>query len=514
MRDSHVACIGQDPSSLAITLFQKSGEAHLLIDPITEQVLEVNEAACRLGQVPRQELIGLSFNTLFRPDKQKATANSLDHGRAGWLPEGYLFGPRPASRWIPVALRIDRVLNCKGDPTILLTLHRRGEQTRNPQSQRLESLGRFAGRIAHDFNNFITGILGHVSLARLELRDRGAMPSSLDHIETISLRAAGLCKQLNTVAGKISSLGFIADPASRIRAVLRQLEPGIPLHIQIRTEFEDDLPPLRLDGEELGLLVDTLVRNAVEACADQPAEIHVRLSRDSNVDDSRAPCFSFRVNEPAGPMLCLEVLDDGPGIPRDVQAHLGEPFLSPHGSHRGLGLALALGVLRAHRGEMHIYTQAGLGTQVRLLLPMSLSAVLDASATSDPPSPTRAAMNILLVDDEQMVRDVTGRLIQSLGHAVIPAGSGEEALRLLDQQGDSIQLALIDLTMPHMSGEETIRELRRRAPTLPIVIISGYPERDLTARFGDLAITAYLQKPFRLPALISLFDRLLRSRGS
>ncbi|MFO0876365.1 MAG: response regulator [Gemmataceae bacterium] len=511
MRNLEGLCAGQDAPGLASTLFQLAGEAHLLVDPLTARVTEANEAACKLGQVPRQELLGELADNLLVLERATEGVGPLNPSRFGLLHEPYLFKPTCGTRGIPVQVRIDRVLNAAGELVVLITLARRGEPQRTAQMQRLESLGRLAGRVAHDFNNLITGILGHVSLMRLELRESGIAPVSLEQIEGTALRVASLCKQLNTIAGKSSSHGFIADPAHLLRSVLHTLEACVPLHVRLHVQVDDDLPPLRLDAEELGLLVEMLVRNAVEACSDaeQAGEIVIRLGREWRPGEGQVVAFSFRGGEHTAPMLCLEVRDNGPGIPRDVQAHLGEPFVSPHGSHRGLGLALVLGVLRAHRGELQIHTQPGLGTTVRALLPMSLSAVLGTGTTTQPPaSQPRTSINVLLVDDEQMVRDVTSRLLQSLGHKVVSVSSGEEALHLAKTPGSTFHLALIDLTMPTMSGETTARELRRRLPTLPIILVSGYPEHDLPSRFADLPVAGFLQKPYRLPALSALIAQV------
>lgn len=172
---------------------------------------------------------------------------------------------------------------------------------------------------------------------------------------------------------------------------------------------------------------------------------------------------------------------------------------------------MVLGIARAHEGGVDVHTGVGQGTLVRVLLPgASVAAAGQALATV----PSRAEGGhrhgtVLLADDEETVLDVAGRLLRSVGCEVVSARDGEEALACFRRHGKEIHLALVDLTMPRLCGEPMLRELRQLAPELPLVLMSGFPESDVLPRFAELRLAGYLQKPFRLPALLELLHKVM-----
>ena len=201
--------------------------------------------------------------------------------------------------------------------------------------------------------------------------------------------------------------------------------------------------------------------------------------------------------------------DTGPGIPSEVLARLGEPFVSPRLGNRGVGLALALGILRGHGGGLEVYTTPGRGTVVRVMLPAASVPLAPAGPYPVAGSGERRPVTVLLVDDEDTVRDVAARLLRSAGFEVVTTNDGEEAVDWLSHHGGEVAVALVDLNMPRLSGEPLLREFRRVAPELPVVLMSGYPEADVSSRFAQWGLAGYLQKPFRLAALLELLRRVV-----
>ncbi len=379
---------------------------------------------------------------------------------------------------------------------------------------RLDGAAAVAATVAHSFNNLLTCVLGHVSLARLA----GPASENLDRIEEITLRAAELCKQLTGVAGKARSAGPTQEVAAAVGKALGPWEsrPGGPA---VRVETAANLPAVLLDERLLGQVVEALVRNAAEATEGPGGEILVRVGATPpapGVSGGGAPnasqgppSFSYPAPDREGPAVWIEVRDNGPGIPEEVLARLGEPGVAARPGHGGWGLALVLGILRGNQGGLEIFTGRGRGTVVRVLLPAGTAPAGPAQAAKVEAAGEQSRGTVLLADDEEAVRDVAARLLQAAGCDVVAVRDGEEALAWLGRHSGEARLAIVDLTMPRLSGESLLRELRRLAPELPVVVMSGHPEGEALARFGEWQPAGYLQKPFRLPALVELLGRLL-----
>ncbi len=367
-----------------------------------------------------------------------------------------------------------------------------------PARESLDALARFAGAVAHDFNNIFTGLLGQMSLARMTGQFD---PIGLEQMEQLTLRAIGLCRQLTTISGRGNSNETLYAAASVIRSTLETLREQVPTTVELHMEIADDLPPVKLAGSELQFLLETLVRNAAVTAK----RVEVRLSSTAMPVTDWPNCLHFASSNPS--LIFLEVRDNGAGVSESIQPRLGEPFASTHGPGRGLSLALALGLLRGCQGSLDMFSQGGEGTLVRVGLPTASppsSAPASSSGSSPADSPT-----ILLVDDESSVREIAARLLKSLNYQVIEAADGPEAIAQLTEHFDEIDLALVDMTMPGMDGLATVERLHQLKPSLLLTLMSGYPEHGLGLDGSNLPIHGFLPKPFRLPALRELLNRVL-----
>jgi len=219
-----------------------------------------------------------------------------------------------------------------------------------------------------------------------------------------------------------------------------------------------------------------------------------------------APGQSLELNYAQTPLTWLEVEDEGPGMSIETLQRLFEPLFTTREGHRGVGLARVLTLVRLFKGSIQVRSQLGQGTQVRLGLP-ALPPETAPNLSSDQVESPRQPL-VLLAEDEEAVRDVIARLLRSLGCSVLAARHGEEALSLFAAHREQIRLALIDLNMPRLDGEPTIRQLRAAQPQLPIILMSGYGESDHRSRLTDLQLAGYLQKPFRLPMLMELLKNI------
>ncbi|HEX3760780.1 MAG TPA: ATP-binding protein [Kofleriaceae bacterium] len=369
-------------------------------------------------------------------------------------------------------------------------------ERRMVDAQRAESLGVLAGGLAHDFNNLLVAILGNADLALREIGSRGQGRGPLENIQYAGLRAAELIEQLLAYAGHRGVASTRVSPSPLIDELIRIIAPTMPRNVELRVEIASDLV-LRGDASQIRQVLLNLMNNARDALGSRGGTIAVtgRLLRH---DGAAHPDDVISV--PAGTFVELEVADDGPGMSNETRRRIFEPFFTTKSTGHGLGLAAVAGIVRAHGGGMRLATAPGDGARFQVQWPSTFTPG-ELTAVSPPPN----GHTVLIIDDEDLVRDVVARMIEDLGYAAITATDGPAGLAIIDSL--PIDAVLVDLTMPRMGGVEVVNALRARRPDLPIVLCSGL-DRDVRAIRAD----AYLPKPFRLEALEGTLARLLAPR--
>jgi two-component system cell cycle sensor histidine kinase/response regulator CckA len=369
------------------------------------------------------------------------------------------------------------------------------------EAQKLESLGMLAGGVAHDFNNILTSILGNASLAGLDLGDDHPARRSITQIERAAHRAADLCAQLLAYAGRASFVSKPLDLSALVRETTELLEVSIGKRGHLELALGSGLPSVVGDPTQLRQVVMNLVLNAADALGGRAdGRVLVRtFSRQMAEGDFRTAVRAPALR--AGLYAGLEVADNGCGMPADVLARIFEPFFTTKFSGRGLGLAAVLGIVQRHEGALFVDTQPRQGTTFRLLFPTSaLAATGSGTPFEVGEHPLRGT--VLVVDDEEPVRAVTRHALTAFGLQAIIAPDGVSALELLGSgTGDSVDLVLLDLTMPGLAGDETLRRLRQIRPDLRVIIMSGYSEGETMQRCAALGVVDYLPKPFDVSVL-------------
>ncbi len=390
---------------------------------------------------------------------------------------------------------------------------RREMERRLQASQKLESLGVLAGGIAHDFNNILTAVLGNASLARQIGGPDSPVQRQLAQIESASRRAADLCQQMLAYAGKGRIVTDHVDLGEIVRGTVALLEVSISKDIRLELRLAESLPPVLADITQLRQIVMNLDINAADAIGDSPGRPDGRIAVSTFVRPTTAAELAGSIGGPelpAGDYVALEISDNGGGMAPETLARIFEPFFTTKFSGRGLGLSAVLGIVQSHKGALSVESQPGHGSAFRLLLPAVAGGAGPASApvaVATGSAPLRGT--VLVVDDEQDVRDITGAALSSFGLTVVTAASGDEAVALCREQGDRIHLILLDLTMPGASGGETVRRLRLANARQKIVLMSGYSEPDAAQRIGHPGVTGFLQKPFELATLRARISSLL-----
>ncbi len=377
------------------------------------------------------------------------------------------------------------------------------------ETQKLESLGVLAGGIAHDFNNILTSVLGYASLARLELAGLPSAASHLEQIEQAALRAAELCKQMLAYSGRGHFVVQQVNLSRLVEEALPLLQVSISKRVTLRHDLEGNLPAVIADVTQLRQIIMNLVINAADAIGERSGGVHVA----TGVMQADRAYLDQTYLSPAiepGTYVYLEVRDNGCGMTPETMARIFEPFFSTKFTGRGLGLAAVLGIVRGHGGAIRVDSEPDRGTTFRLLLPAALGRALPAATPSAPPAPSwRGQGTILVVDDEESVREVTARILEALGFSSVLAVDGEDALNIIARRSGTFVAVLLDLTMPRMDGAEAFARLQRFRPGLPVLLMSGYTEQEAVGRFTGTGFAGFIQKPFHIQELRERLQQII-----
>lgn len=393
-----------------------------------------------------------------------------------------------------------------------LEAEQRALTERVQQAQKLESLGVLAGGVAHDFNNLLTIISNGVALAKREV-DRGS--TSAAHLDAIALaagRAADLCRQMLAYAGKARLAREPVELSTLVGDTWSMLEASVSRRATLVRELAPGLPTLLGDATQIRQIVMNLVLNASEAIA--PPHGTIRVSTGTGTHDGSAFAQSAASGAlKAGPYVWLEVRDDGVGMDASTVAQMFDPFFTTKFVGRGLGMASVLGIVRSHEGGIDVESSPGRGTRVRILFPV---CALEPARASPPATQERPGRGlVLVVDDEKNVLTSTELLLRGFGFHVLCARDGAEAVEVFQERSTEIDVVLLDLTMPRMDGMETLRRLRRIAPTIPVILTSGYgagPLGDEPQPCGGP--DAVLPKPYAVDHLLATIQQVMRRPAS
>ena len=385
------------------------------------------------------------------------------------------------------------------------------EQMRS--AQQLESLGVLAGGIAHDFNNLLVGVLGNAEMALKELPPDHAAAGLVDEIRQAAVRAADLTNLMLAYAGRGKFQTSLLDLNIVTREVTQLVQAAISKKVALHFELDHSLPAIRGDAAQLRQVIMNMVINAAEAIGERDGDIHLRTGL-AKMDAVLSANVLPSGEAAPGSYVFLEVRDNGCGMDPAVRRKIFDPFFTTKFTGRGLGLSASLGILRSHRGAIRVESTPDAGSTFTIFLPPvhATGAAADAGgiafqpAVPKPPAGAQTEpppARILVVDDEEIVRRVVKRQLERAGFTVLVEQDGRQAVQLLADQPDLIDLVLLDLTMPNMGGEEVLIYLRSVGFKHPVVLMSGYDESEVTAIAHKLGVHAFLRKPFQGEALVS-----------
>jgi PAS domain S-box-containing protein len=383
------------------------------------------------------------------------------------------------------------------------------------QAQKMESVGRLAGGVAHDFNNMLTAILGNVELVLDGLPPGSPLRENVEEIQTCARRSADLTRQLLAFARKQTVCPAVLDLNATVEGMLKMLHRLIGESIELVWMPGGKLWPVRLDPSQIDQVLANLCINARDAMHGGVGQITIETH---NVSFDEAYCARHTGAVP-GDYVLLSVQDTGCGMDQEVQSHLFEPFFTTKGVGQGVGLGLATvyGIIKQNSGFISVESSPGNGSTFRLYFSRH-AAVEKAMPDAAPASPGAGTETILLVEDEPAILRIARLSLENLGYQVLPAASPGEAVRLAEAHAGEIHLLMTDVIMPGMNGRELAQKLSPRFPRLKRLFMSGYTA-DVIARHGVLAEGVhFLQKPFTVPTLAgkvreALDDRVCRDKA-
>jgi PAS domain S-box-containing protein len=486
-------------------LVDSLGEGVGLFDA-EDRVVVANQALAETLGVARDGLSARTFSEFLTEESRNALAATTPNSGERRSYEVVL--ERNAStlllvtetRFAPSGSHAELTLRVVRDLTDRVVTERRQRDLERElqRSQALQSLAVMAGGVAHDFNNLLCGVVGNaeVALRKVPSDAPPVLTRSLGEIMTFAGEAAELSKQMLAYAGRRSLSIQALEVNAELSAALRLVHATVESRARLVLELGEALPPVGADRFQLRQVVTNLVLNALDAMEGQRGTLTLRTE-------------SLRLEAPhhepygvgAGAYVKVTVSDSGAGIHPEAREHLFEPFFSTKGAGRGMGLAAAAGIVRAHRGWLGVDGTSTQGTSFGILLPVAQESTPRRSKSPTASDRAPPARSILLIDDEPAVRLVTGRMLSELGHQVVTANSGRRGLEILKARPDAIDLVVLDLTMPEQSGVQTLDELRVVRNNLPVVITSGFQAEDASTLLQVPNVVGFLDKPHTMTSL-------------
>lgn len=368
------------------------------------------------------------------------------------------------------------------------------------QSQKMEALGNLAGGIAHDFNNLLQAISGYVQLLLLRKTSDDPDFKYLAEVDKASLRASDLIRRLLTFSRKMKVHPVRLDLNQTIEDICRMLTRTIPKMIEIELQLAGGLRPLTADPVQIEQVIINLVTNAADAMEGR-GKVIIRTQNfhaDSNLRKKHLELHS-------GDYIRLSVSDNGTGMDNKTRERIFEPFFTTKevGKGTGLGLATVYGIVKGHQGHITCYSEVDVGTTFDIYFPVSPAlAIDDEEAREAMDFSLEGNETILLVDDEKLILEIGDEILGRYGYTVVKADSGEQALRIVGERGEEIDLVLMDLGMPGMGGEQCLQKLKDLSPDIKVIVASGYAGHKIAKTPEQFGALSFLSKPYRLNKLL------------
>jgi PAS domain S-box-containing protein len=502
-------------------LIERSPDAIMIIQG--DKLVFANPAAlCLLGARSGEDLLGLTSEQVVHPEDRPAARDRVKRlatGESGLYPAEVRFLRRDGTDvWVEV---IGTLIEYAGQPAVQLVARDISErkqaeaereklQGQLTQAQKMESVGRLAGGVAHDFNNMLQVILGNTALALTEVSADSPLRECLEEIQSSAQRSADLTRQLLAFARKQTIAPKVVDLNTAVAGMLKMLRRLIGEGIELAWLPGPDLGFVHVDPSQVDQILANLCVNARDAITSGLGKVTLETANVTIDEASLAEHPDAR----AGEYVRLSVSDNGCGLNPEVRAHLFEPFFTTKGLGQGTGLGLATvyGIVRQNNGFIIVSSEPGRGSTFLIHLPRHLPKILH-SLQSTAPVPGGGQETILLVEDEPAILRVTRRLLEDLGYKVLAASTPGEGIQIAREHVGEIHLLLTDVVMPEMNGRDLARSLLGQYPNLKRLFMSGHTA-DVIAHHGVLDPGVhFIQKPYSVQVLADKVREALNRDG-
>ncbi len=493
----------EESHKLLATAIEQAAEAVLITDP--KGIIQyVNPAKERISGYSREALLGKNPRIL------KSGEHDQDFYRNLWatISAGDVWSGRLVNRTkdgrlcheeatiSPVKDASGKIVNyvaVKRDITEHLELSKQLQQ-----AQKMEAIGTLAGGIAHDFNNLLQVTLGYSELLLSEKSNKDPDYADLQKIHQAARSGAELVTNLLTFSRKNEPQPIAMDLNKKIRHVEKLLRRTIPKMIDIRTDLADDLVRINADPAQIEQVLMNLVVNAKDAMGEQGS----LTMRTETVTLDEEYC-GFHVEATPGDYVLLSVSDTGQGMDTETLRHIFEPFYTTKdlGRGTGLGLAMVYGIVKQHGGLIDCFSEVGEGTTFKIYFP-ALPSEEEPAVDKTGIMPAFGTETVMLVDDEEFVRELGARILTKQGYTVLQAANGKEAVDLFKREQSRISLVILDLIMPEMGGKDCLKSILGLDPHVKALIASGYSADTSTKECIGLGAKGFIAKPFRFKELL------------
>lgn len=488
-------------AEIGYSVFRESNDGFFVFDPATSTVLDVNPTAQRITGYRKKQLVDRELAEVFVSPEGNITELGLALERTQFFHSREDFRlVRKSGKSLPVNLTVSRI-HTSPDPLGLIVfrdISKRIEAEKNVRkAARLEATATLAGGVAHDFNNLMAVVLGNAEILRT---DPEMGPDALKRLDALCMsahRAGDLSRDLLAFAqggmydSKLLSLGDTVTEVMHLQ--IHDIPPGI----SVQRTLDDTNFRIKADPVQMGQVVTALLKNAVEAIDGRG---HIRISTSLVTVESDSLGIDTGGDQ-SGKYVHLQVSDTGCGMDSATAAKVFEPFFSTKGTGRGLSLAAAYGIVKNHGGKITFDTEEGTGTVFDVFFPLAEEKSARGSDIPEKSRPAGGAGTVLVIDDEEIVRDVLGEMVRSFGYDVLVAEGGEDAIRIARRHNGTIEAALLDMGMPGMNGAEAFPFLVNERPDMKILICSGYTQDEAAQSLLEAGAVGFVNKPCGLDVL-------------
>jgi len=475
----------------------------ILLTDLDGRVTWVNNSFLALwGYASADEVLGMPL-AAFWAEEERARAADVLLSSGGW--RGELVARRKDGGPFNVEVSVSMIRNEEGAAMGIMTsfvdaTERKRLQAQVIQAQKMEALGQLAGGIAHDFNNLLTAIGGYVQLAMDTIPRDSLMHKDLVQIQAAVDRGTGLTRQLRFFTRQTSGIRSVVSLNEAVRETLEIVRHTFPPSIGIHLDLEPGLDMVEADPNQLSQVLMNLCVNARDAMTEPGrARGGTLLISTSNVAIAQERVGRYCTARP-GQYVAVRVRDTGAGISPDVQDRLFIPFVTTKGmrSGTGLGLAVVYGIVTNHQGFIDVRSAPGEGTEFELLFPRTLRA-REAVAAAPAPDLAHGRGTVLVVDDEQQIREIMSRVLADCGYTVVTAADGNDALDRFGG-GAGIDLVVLDVVMPGLGGKECLERLRERRGDVRVVVTTGHTGDGTAQELVQAGALEIIEKPLDLKA--------------